>query len=218
MKRAHQGSRNTQFSKNFSVDLFLQELKTIYFEQPSEWMFFCRKTVMSLSKKRLKTLGLEFFSKTRNDTDPFPNQIIEVMQDLIDFKLYRPNLLSKSKFQPKVFMKIYFHNKGIEKVNLPQLMKKVKKNLPSTFRYKDIPTIIYKRSPTIARKIFNYKQSVTTLDCKQWLTSEPVTCDCKTSVYCDPHHQHILTGNLGLMSHPKLSLLCKGPKFGERKE
>ena len=49
------------------------------------------------------------------------------------------------------------------------------------------------------------------------VTSEPVTCDCKTSKYCDPHHQHILTGNLGIIDHPKLrSLLCKGPKYREK--
>ena len=95
-------------------------------------------------------------------------------------------------------------------------MKKVKKHLPSTFSYKDIPTIIYKRSPTIARKIFNYKQTVTTLDCKQYVTS-PITCDCKTSTYCDPHHQHVVTGNLGIINNPKLrSLLCKGPKYREK--
>ena len=113
-------------------------------------------------------------------------------------------------------MKIYFHNKGIEKVNLPQLMKKVKNALPSTFHYQDIPKIIYKRSLTISRKVFNYKDTVTNFDCKQWVNS-PITCDCKTSEYCDPHHQHILTGNLGIVTDSKLrSLLCKGPKYREK--
>ena len=57
---------------------------------------------------------------------------------------------------------------------------------------------------------------MTTLDCKQYVTS-PITCDCKTSTYCDPHHQHVVTGNLGIINNPKLrSLLCKGPKYREK--
>ena len=99
-------------------------------------------------------------------------------------------------------MKIYFHNKGIEKINLPQLMKKLKDQVPSTFRYQEIPRIICKRSPTIARRIFNYKHTVTNLNCKSWVLSDSGNCDCKSSKFCDPHHGHIITGNLGIIENP----------------
>jgi len=172
---------------------------------------------MSLSKKRLKSLALELFTKSWNNQDPFPNDIVEVLQDLIDFKLHPPTVVSKPKVQKQVFMKIYFHNKGIEKINLPQMMKKIQNQIPSTFRYQEIPRIIYKRSPTIARRIFNYKLTVTTLDCKGWITSPPWECDCKESEFCDPHHGHIMTGNLGIIKNSKLrSLLSKGPKYREK--
>ena len=42
-------------------------------------------------------------------------------------------------------------------------------------------------------------------------------CDCKSSKCCDPHHGHIITGNLGIIQNPKLrNLLTKGPKYREK--
>ena len=38
-------------------------------------------------------------------------------------------------------MKIYFHNKGIEKINLPQLMKKLKTVYPLPFVTKTFPPL-----------------------------------------------------------------------------
>ncbi|MDQ2684807.1 MAG: hypothetical protein M3Y25_03060 [Thermoproteota archaeon] len=219
VRRTHRGSRKTKWSKNFSVDQFLLELKEIYYDNETDWMFYCRKTIMSLSKKRLKSLATELFSKAWNNQDPFPYSIVEVLQDLIDFKLHfklQPESESKPKVQSRVFMRIYFHNKGIEKVNLHQLMKNVKHSIPSTFNFKDLPRIIYKRSPTIARKIFNYKATVTNLDTNSWISTS-VNCTCKDSKFCDPHLGHIMTGDLTIINNSKLrSLLCKGPKYREK--
>ena len=88
--------------------------------------------------------------------------------------------------------------------------------MPPSFKYKDQPKIIYKRSPTIARKIFNYKATVNSLNCHEW-TSSNNSCDCKTSIFCDPHHGHIMTGNLQIIKNSRLrSLLTKGPKYREK--
>ena len=200
------------------MDEFLKELKSIYYDNQSDWMFFCRKTVMSLSKKRLKTLALELFTKAWNNQDPLPHSIVEVLQDLIDFKLHHRVKVPKPNPKPPVFMKIYFHNKGIEQINLPQLMRKLKRQIPSTFHYQDIPRIIYKRSPTIARRIFNYKVTVTNLNCKSWFLSRSTqSCDCKSSKFCDPNHGHIITGDLSIVENARFrSLLTKGPKYREK--
>ena len=215
--RTHRGSGKTNWSNTFSVDNFLTELRDIYYDTEADWMFYCRKTVMSLSKKRLKTLSLELVSKTWDNNDTFPHGIIDVLQDLIDYKLHRPLVKLQKPKVPPIFMKIYFHNKGIEQVNLQQLMRQLKDRIPSTFKFKDTPMIIYKRSPTIARKIFNYKVTVNTLNCRNWVTSERYNCDCKDSKFCDPNHGHIMTGNLGVISNDKLrSLLTKGPNYREK--
>jgi hypothetical protein len=98
-------------------------------------MFFCRKTVMSLSKKRLKSLSLELVTKTWDDKDTFPHRIIEVLQDLIDFRLHHNTVNPRKPTIPSVFMKLYFHNKGIEQINLRQLMIKLKDTISQTFKY-----------------------------------------------------------------------------------
>ena len=80
-------------------------------------------------------MSLELLNKTWDTHENFP-RIIDVLQDLIDFKLHRPlSKLQKPKVPP-VFMKIYFHNKGIEQVNLQQLMRQLKSHTPSTFNGK----------------------------------------------------------------------------------
>ena len=37
-------------------------------------------------------------------------------------------------------------------------------------------------------------------------------CDCTSSTFCDPHHKHIIAGDLRIMRNRKLrKLLTKGP-------
>jgi hypothetical protein len=75
--------------------------------------------------------------------------------------------------------------------------------------------VVYKRSPTIARKIFNYKQTV--LSIPDNFTELKNECKCHTSRFCDPVHGHVVTGDLRIISNNKLrSLLTKGPKYREK--
>ena len=40
--------------------------------------------------------------------------------------------------------------------------------------------------------------------------------DCPDSSFCDPHHKHIITGNLRIIKNSKLKkLLAKGPNYRE---
>ena len=44
------------------------------------------------------------------------------------------------------------------------------------------------------------------------------TCDCINSEFCDSHHKHIVSGDLRIISNPKLrKLLSKGPNYREPK-
>ena len=44
------------------------------------------------------------------------------------------------------------------------------------------------------------------------------SCKCEHSEFCDPHHKHIITGDLRVVSNPKLrKLLTKGPNYREPK-
>jgi hypothetical protein len=76
--------------------------------------------------------------------------------------------------------------------------------------------IVYKRSPTIAGKIFNYKQIVNSINCEEWIQNDNA-CECQSSPFCDPVHKHIVTGDLRVIKNNRLrSLLSKGPKYREQ--
>ena len=51
---------------------------------------------------------------------------------------------------------------------------------------------------------------------EDWNENTSYTCDCSNSEFCDPHHGHVVTGDLKIITLGKLrSLLCKGPSFRE---
>ena len=53
------------------------------------------------------------------------------------------------------------------------------------------------------------------VNCITWFT-DTISCDCKTSQFCDSHHGHIVTGDLRFIKNTKLrTLLSKGPKYRE---
>ena len=62
----------------------------------------------------------------------------------------------------------------------------------------DIPVVTYKLGSTIRNKILNYKETVDSIfvddEVSFTLNSEP--CDCLNSPFSDPHHKHIITGDL----------------------
>ena len=49
-------------------------------------------------------------------------------------------------------------------------------------------------------------------------TSSLFPCSCSDSEYCDPHHGHIVTGDLRIIENAKLrKLFSKGPNYRENK-
>jgi hypothetical protein len=192
-KRSNKKINN--FSNNWKHEEFFQKIMDLYDNQ-SDWIFFSRKTVSSLSIKVLKRLTIILDELTWEDGD-YPRIILEVIQDLvkgrISFKDSRIKNIKKP-FLHSQFLKIYFHNKGIELVQLSKILKKVNSCIPRSFSSNDNPTVIFKRSPTIARTIFNYNKVINSINVNEWKNDE--SCDCKLSKFCDPHHKHVVTGDL----------------------
>ena len=86
----------------------------------------------------------------------------------------------------------------------------------------NIPACTMKLDPPIRSKIFNYRETVASLDV---LVDEDIsfvnnlpTCNCNNSNFCDPHHQHIVSGDLRIITNKKLrKLLSRGPNYREPK-
>ena len=87
------------------------------------------------------------------------------MQDIIKDRLHKFSLEKKpdktQNFNRKVFTKIYFHNKGIELIQVARLVRRYKDKIPGDFKFREPPTVIYTRSPTIGHKNFQLQTNDT---------------------------------------------------------
>ena len=148
-----------------------------------------------------------------------PKYIPLIIKDLASFKLGLHKMVKITKIDTttKTFLKVPFHNKGIEMINLSQILhsKSVKKSIPSFFQNQTPPIISYSYTKTIAGKIFNFKQSIKDLDFEIGTTN--LSCDCHVSDFRYEPVGHVVTGNLGIVGNRKLrKLLSKGPSYREQ--
>ena len=113
------------------------------------------------------------------------------------------------------FLKVFFANKGIDAINLSNILhnKKVVSKIPSYFQDKSPPILSYTYSKSIASTIFNYKKVLQEVQIKD-IKSKPPSCTCSTSPHCYQPVNHIITGDLSIIPNNKLrDLFFKGPKF-----
>ena len=81
------------------------------------------------------------------------------------------------------------------------------------------PVIVYKYENTIRNIIFNYKSTAQKYKAGD---EEAMICNCYSllfnSIYKDPHHGHIVTGDLNIIENIKLrNLFIKGHNYREPK-
>ena len=143
--------------------------------------------------------------------------------DIIDTKFYKPQEKKISKPRPKNVCIISFENKGMNLTHINKIFRsaEVTSALPVNFQTEeDIPISTMRLSKTVRNKILNYKETVNSLhveiDEDVVFIRNSFECNCKESEFCDPHHGHIVTGDLRIVSDDKLrKLLSKGPNYRE---
>ena len=106
-----------------------------------------------------------------------------------DLIMYRRRLhvtsgdLGKDKKHKSAFLNIYFHNKGIEMINIPSILcsnKVVRAFSPFLPPYMP-PMVCFSYTKPISATIFNYKEAVKGLEFN--VGTEQMTCNCETSQY-----------------------------------
>ena len=102
-------------------------------------------------------------------------------------------------------MKIKFLHKGIDAINLPQLLRSQSfmDKIPAYFKDKEPPIISYQYTNTVANKLFNFSSTLSNLDITNYL-SMPQHCQCNTSKFCYKPHGHVITGDLMVIENVKL--------------
>ncbi|CAH3166575.1 unnamed protein product [Porites lobata] len=119
---------------------------------------------------------------------------------------------------PRRFIKVFFHNKGIDKVKLTSILhnKLVRSKIPIYFQEKDPPLVSYKYTNTISRSVFNYNQTLRNINLDDYRNASS-PCDCQSSTFRYDPHGHVITGDLRIVRNRKLRrLLQKGPKYREQ--
>ena len=150
----------------------------------------------------------------------FPSHLLLILKDLIKFRLGtsqpQPPKQHIKENNRKHFLKVKFHNKGIEMINLSGILRsrRVKDTIPVFFEHRDPPTVSYKYTKTIGPSVFNFKKVTENINLA---SNDCTTCNCSSSAYLYQPLGHVVTGDLSIIINKKLRrLIKKGPNFREQ--
>ena len=124
-----------------------------------------------------------------------------MIMDVAHHRLFKPPQITDIPSEScRQFFKLKFYNKGIDAVNLSNILrhKKVQSCIPEYFKSKSTPRISYTYTPTIASKLFNDKQTLQSLDIDH-LTLNPAMCSCSSSPFNHSPAGHIITGDVDIV-------------------
>ena len=183
-----------------------------------------RILVNSIKKSQGKMLGalisdLIFKGECKNN---FHMQYYDAILDMINSKFSKGSYkqsASKSKLKPKVIFPIFFKCKLIQDLGLSRMFREnvLLEALPNNLSEKS-PTIVYKLGKTTRGKLLNYRQALANLDVDDFIANyDNIQCNCENSKFTDPHHKHVITGDLSIVEHDLLrKLMQQGPNFREQ--
>ena len=156
------------------------------------------------------------------------NQFTNISQiNRVKFHKWRDNQLKErighlfvknTDIKKRMFLKIQFENKWLEKVQFHRIFKKkeVKEQIPPTCQYLEPPVMIYTYGKNIGGFILNYNKALKDIDIESFSDIEQMSCNCSQSRFCNPQLNHIITGDLDIIENLELkSLMSKGAKFRE---
>ena len=180
-----------------------------------------------LSKSLLRQIASEVLEPEIFATDSKKEQCYLYILDIIDTK-FADKIINSNPVRrtaPKNVCVVHFVNKGMDDLHLSSIFKSkdVVNLLPEKLREDEhIPVVTFHLDPPIRNKILNYKKTVTEIEIikqnNSFIANNLPTCECSTSLFKDPVHNHVVTGDLRIITNPKLrKLISKGPNFRENK-
>ena len=197
-----------------SIDALITIIDMI--DQP-EGVHKIKTHLFSMSLPQLSSLQEIALESTKTDFSSPEYRVTSIILGISHYRLFKPVKSDVPAENPKHFMKIKFLHKGIDAINLPQLLRSqsVMDKIPAYFKDKEPPIISYQYTNTVANKLFNFSSTLSNLDITNYL-SNPQHCQCNTSKFRYEPHGHLITGDLMVIENVKLrKLVAKGPKYRE---
>ena len=182
-----------------------------------------RKTLNLIQKKVLKEIAFQIMEGDSLPLFDTRFQVYHYILDIIDTKLLKQEAPIPKRKAPKNVVTIQFVNKGLDEIHVPKIFRshEVTSLLPEELQGDDdIPACTMKLDPPIRSKILNYRETVSSLivhvDEDVSFVENLPPCSCVDSEFCDPHHKHIVSGDLRIITNTKLrKLFSKGPNYRE---
>ena len=102
----------------------------------------------------------------------------------------------------------------VDAINLPAFLQStsVMEKIPVYFRDKEPLIVSYEYTSTVPSKIFHFAPDLSNLNVSEY-HSNPQTCQCKESKFCNEPHGHVITGDLRVIENARLRELV--PKYRE---
>lgn len=177
-----------------------------------------RTKLYSIPLRKLHSLNESAVASHCTDLGSPEYRLVGIILDIASNRMYRPvktDTAQENKNRP--FLKIKFENKGIDALNLSNILnhKTVQDKIPPYFKKKESPCISYSYTTPVATKIYNYKEALQCLDLSDF-SENPQHCACSSSEFKYDPCDHVVTGDLSIVRNKKLrDLLRKGPKYRE---
>jgi hypothetical protein len=120
--------------------------------------------------------------------------------DIAGHRLFKPVGIKKDEIDKRSFLKLSFANKGIDSINLGNILhhKSVKSKIPPYLKDQSVPIVSYVYTRTIASNKFNYKDVLRDLNIDGF-TSKPPDCTCASSPFIYNPTGHVITGDLKIV-------------------
>ena len=137
-----------------------------------------------------------------NVTKPNSNEykLTAIVLDIAGHRLFKPVGIKKDEIDKRSFLKLSFANKGIDSINLGNILhhKSVKSKIPPYLKDQSVPIVSYVYTRPIASKKFNYKDVLRDLNIDGFI-SKPPDCTCASSPFIYNPTGHVITGDLKIV-------------------
>jgi len=202
----------TDIHRRFNPKHIFHHINKLFWND-KDYLHAINRLLLSFNNKQIKTLLSS--DKSHNHMQYLNPQISSIIHDIFNFRLHyqfhNTNKKHTARKTPDILLKIPFHNKAIEHLELERIIhdNNITACIPNDFKTKH-PTIIYKYNNPIRNKIYNYKHTIDNIN--QFDYNAP--CTCTASPYCNKDIGHVITGDLSIIQHRTLrKLISYGPTY-----
>ena len=196
--------------QDWNVNNILNIIKEKLEHSRDEVVRYCCKTFPQIPRSKLKMLTQHLLDNN------VPESIRDIAVKYITH-CNNSNVAEPKHKKSRTQLKLTFINKGIEMINLGRILNDPAIRDAFPLERSNNPMIVYKYTKPVRNKIVNYRQTVQSAICDEWMTNVG-RCDCQYSPFKDDHHDHVITGNLNIIQNRKLrALFSKGTNYREAK-